>query len=142
MKRHGQRPSGGDQRRGLRSSNLVRCSERARDNSVRPCVLRLANLLEGGSMLGLRKHEIACTRTNQHKHGNGELRAAGAERLHVRRRSAMGQIGAELNTVGATLGRRKRSVHRLDGGLDENGHKAEVTLTSQRERKTRLLSMI
>ena len=78
-------------------------------------------------MLGVCIHQIASTRTNQHKHGNGELRAAGAEELHVRCGSAMGQIGAELNTVGATLGRRKRSVHRLDGGLDENGHKAEVT---------------
>ena len=78
-------------------------------------------------MLGVCIHEIASTRTNQHKHGNGELRAAGAEALHVRCGSAMGQIGAELNAVGAAVGRRKRGVHRLDGGLDKNAHKAEVT---------------
>ena len=39
----------------------------------------------------------------------------------------MGQISAELNAVGATLDGRQRSVHRLDGGLDKNGHKAEFT---------------
>ena len=70
MKRYRQRPRGSDQRCGLFASNLARRRERAGHNPVRPCVLRLANLLERRSMLCICVHEVARAGTNQHKHRN------------------------------------------------------------------------
>ena len=78
-------------------------------------------------MLGLCINEVARARTNQHKDRNRELRAAGAEDLLVRRRAAMGEIGAELDAVRPAFSGGKRGIQRFDGGLDKDGHKAETT---------------
>lgn len=42
----------------------------------------------------------------------------------------MGEIGAQLDAVRATLGGRERRVERLDGRLDENGQRAFEYFTS------------
>jgi len=44
----------------------------------------------------------------------------------------VGEVGAQLDAVGTTLGGRERRVQGLNGCLEENGHQAEA----KRERKT------
>lgn len=81
-------------------------------------------------MLRVRVDEVPSARPHQHKHGHEELTPTIANELHVRCRAAMGEIGAQLDAVRATLGGRERGVERLDGRLDENGQRAFEYFTS------------
>ena len=80
------------------------------------------NLLEHGLMLSVRVHEIACPRPDQDKEWDDEVRVTVAQQLHGGRGAAMGEVGAQLEAVGPALGGRECGFHRLNGGLDENGH--------------------
>src|SRR5689334_24286393 len=83
-------------------------------------------------MLGICINEVAGAWTNQHKDRNLELRAARAEHSLVRRRAAVGEIGADLDAVRPAFSGGKCGVQRFDSGLDKNSHKAETTPMSLR----------
>jgi hypothetical protein len=88
-------------------------------------------------MLGAGIHEVPGARAHEDKDWNTELGLTGTEQLKSGRGAAMGEIGAQLDAVGSTLGSRERSLQGFNGCLDENGHMAKFTRTKEiEERRT------
>jgi len=57
-------------------------------------------------MLVRRVRESAHARSHEHEDRDAQARAALAEQLHVGRRPAMSEMGAQLDAMRATCGRR------------------------------------
>ena len=117
MERHGERPSGGDEIAGAIEAQV------SGHDAVRARTPGSRDLLQHRAMLGVCIDEIARAGTHEDENRNRKLNL---KEVQIGSRAAMRQIGAKLNAVRATLGRRDRGVQRLHGRLDENGHRANL----------------
>jgi methylated-DNA-[protein]-cysteine S-methyltransferase len=113
MERHGERSSGGD-----KVARAIEAQVSCHD-AVRARTLGTRDLLEHRAMLGIGVGEIARAGTHEDENRNRKLHLT---EVQVGSRPAVGEVGAQLEAVGAPHDSRKRGVQRLHGCLDENRH--------------------